>query len=128
MNRSLYRITNTELSISTELDGEDLSQTILGREKKSRQQPIFWRRPPDRPGTKQEDNPDLAVREGAWKYYVNYDGSEPQLYHLVDDVSETKNIIEKHKETAKQLHSQLMKWNEGMPKDAGDPKWKTQRN
>ncbi|MDA7527393.1 sulfatase-like hydrolase/transferase [bacterium] len=128
VNRSLYRITNTELSISTELDGEDLSQTILGREKKSRQQPIFWRRPPDRPGTKQEDNPDLAVREGAWKYYVNYDGSEPQLYHLVDDVSETKNIIEKHKETAKQLHSQLMKWNEGMPKDAGDPKWKTQRN
>lgn len=127
VNRSLYNITNTELPATAELDGEDLALTILGSEKNSRQQPIFWRRPPDRPGTKQEDNPDLAVREGVWKYYVNYDGSDPQLYNLKDDVSETQNIIKKHQDIALQLHQQLMKWNERMPKDAGDPDWKIKR-
>jgi len=123
VNRSLYSLTKTELPSGTELDGEDLSATLLGKKKQSRTDPIFWRRPPDRPGTQKQDNPDLAARQGPWKYYVNYDGSRRQLYHLESDISETTNVLAKHPQVASELHRSLMKWNESLPADAGDPEW-----
>lgn len=126
VNRSLYSLTGTPLPEDTRLDGEDLSKTMLGQESRSRVAPIFWRRPPDRPGNAQEDNPDLAVRDGQWKYYVNYDGSSPQLYDLHRDVSETQNVVGNHAEVADRLHKALMQWNASLPIDAGDPGWADQ--
>lgn len=124
VNRSLYTFTNTELPAGHVLDGEDLASTLLGHSEQSRQAPIFWRRPPDRPGTDQEDNPDLAVRQRNWKYYVNYDGSQAQLYDLSNDASESTNRIPEQRALATELHAKLLKWNAGLPKDAGDPDWK----
>ncbi len=125
VNRSLYTLAGIEPEPGANLDGEDLSATLLGKKQDSRTAPIFWRRPPDRPGTKQEDNPDLAVRQGPWKYYVNYDGSDRQLYNLEADVSETKNVVAKHPDIADRLHGLVTEWNKALPKDAGDPAWKS---
>ncbi|QDU37390.1 Extracellular exo-alpha-(1-_5)-L-arabinofuranosidase precursor [Maioricimonas rarisocia] len=121
LNRSFYEITGVEPPEGVELDGENLAATLLGKGKRSREAPIFFRRPPDRPGTKEEPNPDLAARDGKWKFYVNYDGSRPQLYDLSADVSETKNVVEDHPEVAARLKQGVMAWNAGLPKDAGDP-------
>ncbi|TWT89218.1 sulfatase-like hydrolase/transferase [Neorhodopirellula pilleata] len=123
VNRSLYTLAGISPPDDVQLDGENLLPTILGREKESRDAPIFWRRPPDRPGNQDQDNPDLAVRDGRWKYLVNYDGSDPQLYDLHADPSESTNQIDKHNDVAQRLHAELMKWNEQLPKDAGDPSW-----
>src|SRR6056297_2261359 len=82
VNASLYTLAGIAPPAHAQLDGEDLSGTLLGRAKASRQAPIFWRRPPDRPGNPAQDNPDLAVRDGRWKFMMNYDGSDPQLYDL----------------------------------------------
>jgi uncharacterized sulfatase len=123
VNRSLYAITRAPLPPDTKLDGEDLSATLVGRAKESREKPIFWRRPPDRPGNKQQDNPDLAVRDGKWKYYVNFDGSDRQLYNLREDLSETQNVVQRYPEVSKRLHQALIDWNASMPVDAGDPNW-----
>ena len=124
VNRSLYPLAGIEPPPGAKLDGEDLSATLLGKKQESRAAPIFWRRPPDRPGTKQEDNPDLAVRQGPWKYYVNYDGGGRQLYNLDADVSESRNLLAKHQNVADRLHQSLIEWNAALPKDAGDPTWK----
>ena len=127
-NRSLYAIAGIEPPAGVTLDGENLAGTLLGKGKASRQAPIFWRRPPDRPGFGNgfdEDNPDLAVRDGKWKFSVNYDGSSPQLYDLSDDISETRNIADEHPEVAERLKQALLKWNATLPADAGkefDPK------
>ncbi|MFG0332971.1 MAG: family 43 glycosylhydrolase, partial [Maioricimonas sp. JB049] len=121
LNRSFYELTNVEPPGGIVLDGENLAATLLGRAQRSRQAPIFFRRPPDRPGTKEEPNPDLAVREGKWKFYVNYDGSRPQLYDLSADVSEKRNVAEAHPDVAARLKQAVMAWNAGLPKDAGDP-------
>lgn len=121
LNRSLYAITDTPLPDNAKLDGENVADALLGKSKTGRQAPIFFRRPPDRPGTKSEDNPDLAVRDGVWKYLVNFDGSDPQLYHLVDDVSETDNLVIEQPDVVGRLHKAVMKWNELMPVDAGAP-------
>lgn len=124
LNRSIYALTGAPLPEGTMLDGEDLSRTLLGYEQKSRVQPIFFRRPPDRPGTKQQDNPDLAVRVGKWKYMVNYDGSGAQLYDLSKDISESENVVKQHPIVVTAMHKALMGWNEELPIDAGDPAWK----
>lgn len=122
LNRSLYALCNATLPSDTALDGENLAGTLLGKEKKSREAPIFWRRPPDRPGFTagfDEDNPDLAVRLGKWKYYVNYDGSTPQLYDLESDPSETNNLAKHQADVVNQLHTLVIQWNESLPQDSG---------
>lgn len=123
INRSLYSLADVNPPENVQLDGEDLLATLQGKSQESRKAPIFWRRPPDRPGTKDQDNPDLAVRDGRWKYLVNYDGSDPQLYDLIADPSESTNLVKQHDEVVKQLHEALMAWNASMPRDAGDPEW-----
>src|SRR5204863_8016192 len=46
------------------LDGQDLSQSLLGKERAHRTKPLFWLRPPDRPGPAQNPFPALAGRHG----------------------------------------------------------------
>ncbi|MEM7602129.1 MAG: sulfatase-like hydrolase/transferase, partial [Verrucomicrobiota bacterium] len=99
LNRSLYALTGTPLPEGHELDGENVIDSMLGKSDSGRAAPLFFRRPPDRPGFQRwgdEDNPDLAVRDGKWKLLINYDESEPQLYDLNEDVSEAKNVAAEH--------------------------------
>jgi arylsulfatase A-like enzyme len=130
VNRSLYDIAGISVPAGTTLDGENVAQTLLGHKMQGRTAPIFWRRPPDRPGTqrgeREEDNPDLAARDGKWKYYVNYDGGDPQLYDLEADVAETRNVITDHADVARQLQHALVGWNAALPVDAGDEQTRTE--
>ncbi len=122
LNRSLYALTNTPSPEDHTLDGENVIETILGKSKASRQAPIFFRRPPDRPGFGyglDEDNPDLAVRAGKWKFLINYDGSDPQLYDLGTDAPESNNLAKQHPEIAVRLKKAIFDWNQQMPGDAG---------
>ncbi|WP_166823488.1 sulfatase-like hydrolase/transferase [Thalassoroseus pseudoceratinae] len=123
LNRSLYDICHVNVPKNAKLDGENLAETLLGHSKQSRQSPIFWRRPPDRPGFGHgydEDNPDLAVRDGQWKFTVNYDGSSPQLYDLSEDAAETNNLVDANPKVADRLHKAIREWNSELPRDAGD--------
>lgn len=122
VNRSLYAVAGIEPPAGVTLDGENLAATLLGKAKQSRQSPIFWRRPPDRPGFGNgldEDNPDLAVRDGQWKFSINYDGGSPQLYDLSTDVSETRNLAVQRPEVAERLKQAVLQWNATLPADAG---------
>lgn len=120
LNRSIYQLTGASLP-SPSLDGEELSATLLGKSPAGRQSPVFWRRPPDRPGTPANDNPDLAAIQGKWKYLVNLDGSHPQLYDLESDPAETRNQTGMQAEIESKLAREVTAWNATLPKDAGDP-------
>lgn len=117
--RSILSIAGLKLSGEVRLDGEDISATLLGLQRRSRVTPIYWRRPPDRPGTKKEDYPDLAMREGKWKLLCEYDGSDPQLYDLVADRHETNNVAETQMATVQKMYEKLARWNQAMPADRG---------
>ena len=125
LNRSIYTLTKTHLPEGAVLDGEDLVGTILGTSTEGRKSPIFYRRPPDRPGFSQgdedQDNPDLAAIEGNWKYLVNLDGSAPQLYDLATDPEESKNLANTQPKITERLRESVISWNTTLPKDAGDP-------
>lgn len=119
---SLLKIAGIDIPAEIELDGEDFSEILLGRkmERESRK-PIFWRRPPDRPGPKDDPLPDLAMRSGQWKFLMQFDGSRPQLYDLENDPAESNDIADRHLDLASKFREMLFRWNDDMPKDAGQP-------
>jgi arylsulfatase A-like enzyme len=121
LNRSLTAIGGASIENGAACDGEDLSALLLGRSSAGRQAPIFWRRPPDRPGTAEQDNPDLAVRDGKWKLLINYDRTMPQLYDLQTDQSETRNVASEQSDLTARLTELVFRWNSALPVDAGDP-------
>ncbi len=124
---SLLKITNTPTPDGIEFDGEDLSDTLLGRSTASRTAPLFFRRPPDRKEFRHYKNlPDLAVRSGKWKLYCDYDGESPELYDLDADPSETKNVIAGNRALARELTASLVSWHESLPQDDGPSLGQTQ--
>ncbi len=102
------------------LDGQALLDVLLGRSERSREGPLFFRRPPDRPTSPVEgDLPDLAVRDGRWKLLCEYDGSRPQLYDLASDRQETRNLAADQPEIVTRLTESALAWHRSMPPDAG---------
>lgn len=117
---SLLKIVGVETPTGIEFDGEALPDVVLGKSNASRQQPLFFRRPPDRDSFYGEaDLPDLAVRDGDWKLLCEYDGSDPQLYDLSKDPSETTNLTKEFPEIVKKLGDAVLAWHRSMPADNG---------
>ncbi|MCG6155812.1 sulfatase-like hydrolase/transferase [Rubinisphaera margarita] len=118
---SLLEISGVEKPDDVMFDGENLAGTLLGKSENSRQQPLYFRRPPDRDGYYgQADLPDLSMRDGDWKLLCEYDGSDPQLYDLASDRGETKNVAEQHPKIVKEMTKAVVDWNNSMPPDNGD--------
>ncbi|NQV25319.1 MAG: sulfatase-like hydrolase/transferase [Rhodopirellula sp.] len=101
-------------------DGEALPDVITGKTQASRQQPVFFRRPPDRDAFYGDDDlPDLAMRDRNWKLLCEYDGSDAELYDLATDPSETNNVASEHTDVVARLTKQVVAWHESMPQDNG---------
>jgi uncharacterized sulfatase len=102
-------------------DGEDLSASLLGNAHQPRARPIFWLRPPDRPGPTNDPFPDLAVRDGDWKLLIDEDGSNAQLYDLAHDASETRNLAADNPAVVDRLSKELLAWRATLPQPRTDP-------
>lgn len=103
-------------------DGENMVDVVRGRSERSRGNPLFWRRPPDRKrlgGPNSPPQPDLAVREGGWKLLCDYDGSHPQLFNLARDREETTNLADGEPERVVRLVNLVTAWHASMPPDNG---------
>jgi hypothetical protein len=101
-------------------DGESLPDVLLGKSDASRKQPILFRRPPDRDAYYGDnDLPDLAIREGKWKFLCEYDGSDAELFDMETDRSETRNLAAKHPELVNRLTKACIEWHKSLPPDNG---------
>lgn len=117
---SLLAITGTPQPTPGLLDGVPMHEVLLGRSDASRDQPLFFRRPPDRDSFYGAENlPDLAVRHGRWKLLCEYDGSRVELYDLETDRGETKNVAVEQPRIVRRLTERVLAWNEIMPPDNG---------
>ncbi len=117
---TLLDITGTKHPKGVTFDGESLPDVLLGKSSASRRAPIFFRRPPDRDAFYGDDDlPDLAVRTGDWKLLCEYDGSQPELYHMLKDFGETKNVASEYPDVVEQWTKALRLWNASMPPDNG---------
>ena len=117
---SVLKITGTAAPVGIRYDGEELVSTLLGVESESRESPIFFRRPPDREEAYGLSSlPDLAVRDGKWKFLCEYDGSGAQLYDLTNDLGESDNVAAANADVVGGLTARLLEWHKSMPPDNG---------
>lgn len=113
---SLLHLTGTRGEEGVGADGVDLSDTLIGKASATRTKPLFWKRPPDRPGPPRNPLPDLAVRDRNWKLLVMADGSQAQLYDLASDRAESRNVGAEHPDVAERLRKAVLDWNATLPK------------
>ncbi|MDQ6631056.1 MAG: hypothetical protein M3Y82_04770 [Verrucomicrobiota bacterium] len=55
------------------------------------------------PTIAKDRSPNVAVRDGPWKFLINADGTNAELYNLETDRNETTNVAEKNSAMAKRL-------------------------
>ncbi|MCA9179389.1 MAG: sulfatase-like hydrolase/transferase [Planctomycetales bacterium] len=116
---TLLDLTKTPHPEGVEYDGESLVGALLGKGG-SRSKPIMFRRPPDRDSFYGDsDLPDLAMRSQNWKLLCEYDGSEPELYHLANDPTESTNLANQEPDVVRELTAALLAWHKSMPPDNG---------
>ena len=117
---TLLDITGTPHAKGATYDGESVPDILLGKSEASRKVPIFFRRPPDRDAYYGDnDLPDLAVRDGKWKFLCEYDGAEPELYDMTNDRGEKYNIAAKHPKLVRKFSAACIAWHKSMPPDNG---------
>jgi len=115
---SLLKLARATPPPATNFDGLDVSAALLGKAAGARRQPLFWKRPPDRPGPPEAPWPDLAVRDREWKLLLNEDGSGAQLYHLLRDPAESTNLAAQHPDVVRRLSQAARAWNSTLPQGA----------
>jgi uncharacterized sulfatase len=109
-------------------DGLDMSATLLGKSSEPRPSPTMWVRPPDRPGPPKNPMPDLAIRDGNWKLCVKRDGSRAELFDVIKDPNESKNLASANSDVVKRLSETVIAWDKAIepnpktwtPKAAGE--------
>jgi uncharacterized sulfatase len=117
---TLLELTGTPSPKGANYDGESLPHVLLGKSDASRQQPLLFRRPPDRDAYYGDnDLPDLAIRDGKWKFLCEYDGTDAELYDMESDRGETKNLAAEHPEIVTRLTKACIAWHKSLPPDNG---------
>ncbi len=95
------------------LDGLDRGDVLRGKASR-RASPVFWQYGHPhailKGGTPQNQSPTFAIRDGRWKFLVNPDGSEAQLFDLEADEAETTNLLSTHSNRSAAMAVQLSEW------------------
>ncbi len=101
------------VSAEDDLDGLDRSDVLLGHPSR-RAKPVFWQYGHPhailKGGKPEHQSPTFAIRDGRWKFLVNPDGSEAQLFDLEADEGETTNLLSKQPRRAAEMAAQVSAW------------------
>ncbi|QDU80772.1 Arylsulfatase [Polystyrenella longa] len=91
-----------------QLDGEDISMVWFGEDRK-RVKPLYWKT--------SAVGSSSAMRDGDWKlHHSGRNKKTPvELYNLLEDASESRNIAAQHPEVVKQMTAQLEEWVAELP-------------
>jgi hypothetical protein len=68
-----------------------------------------------KPGRESDQGRTLALREGAWKFLCNVDGSRLELYNLGSDPREANNLINSQPKRAAAMQKRLLAWRKALP-------------
>lgn len=116
---SLAKLAEAPLKNTKRLDGQDLSGAILGNPI-TRNKPLIWEYGRNDSTVfsfpkKINRSPALAIRDQEWKFMMNQDGSDPELYNLKSDPNESVNLADERKPLVKKYSKALMKWWKDLP-------------
>ncbi|MRG43926.1 sulfatase-like hydrolase/transferase [Chitinophaga sp. SYP-B3965] len=116
---SLAKMAGVRLPGSYKGDGKDRSGVFLGKAS-SRNLDMYWEYGrnniafsyPKMPNK----SPSLAIRSGNWKFLMNSDGTDMELYDIVKDKNEKTNLAGKHLKEVKVLKEKLGNWWVSLPR------------
>jgi arylsulfatase A-like enzyme len=101
------------VSVEDDLDGLDRGDVLLGNASR-RAKPVFWQYGHPhailKGGKPEHQSPTFAMRDGRWKFLINPDGSEAQLYDLEADEGETSNLLSKQPKRATAMAARISAW------------------
>jgi arylsulfatase A-like enzyme len=114
---TLCAITGAKSDASS--DGEDLSAALFGTGTQ-RTKPLFWEYGRNTksftyPEDAKHRSPNVAIRDGKWKLLANADGSSVELYDVLADANEMKNLESDEPDVAKRLREALLSWRRSLP-------------
>ena len=116
---SLCALAGVKLPKNVAFDGEDLSAALLGTPI-ARAKALFWeygRNTNSFAFPKGADrSPNLALREGDWKFLINADSTDPQLYDLKSDPREAANLTSANPEVVDRLKEKALAWRKALPR------------
>jgi len=116
---SLLALAGVDAPKGVAFDGVDMSGALAGRAAPERKQPVMWVRPPDRPGPR-GNLPDLAIREGQWKLLVSRQGTRAELFDVLADPREQKNLAAEHPDVVQRLSAAVIAWDKSIPPRTAD--------
>ncbi len=101
------------VSVEDSIDGLDRGDVLLGNASR-RAKPVFWQYGHPhailKGGKSEHQSPTFAMRDGRWKFLINPDGSEAQLFDLEADEGESTNLLSQHSERAAAMSAQISAW------------------
>ncbi len=103
-----------ELSESLDLDGQDMSQALMGKTVE-RKKPLMWEYRWSPWGRHLQNAPMLAMRDGDWKLLMNPDGSRKELYNLKQNPCEVDNLANENPEILERMSRRLLDWHHTIP-------------
>lgn len=116
---TLASVCGVKLPKDSEPDGEDMMKAILG-ETPVRTKPLLWEYGRNEtafayPQAARHKSPNVAVRDGKWKLLVNADGTGAELYDLLADPKEEKNVAADHPDVVKPFTKIALDWRKALP-------------
>ncbi len=116
---TLAKIADAPIAETKVLDGQDVSQAFFGSPIK-RKEPLIWEYGRNDSTVfsfpkKINRSPALALRDQNWKFFMNEDQSEMELYDLSSDPHEQHNLASDRKKLAKKYAKILTKWWSNLP-------------
>ena len=116
---SLSNIAGIKLPADYKGDGKDRSKVFFGKPS-ARNMDLYWEYGRNNIAFKypkeKDKSPNLAIRSGEWKFLMNSDGTDAQLYNIVKDKNETTNVAATQPEVVRELKDKLNKWWSALPK------------
>lgn len=116
---SLAKIAGIKLPGSYRSDGKDRSAVLLGKPS-PRKMDMYWEYGRNNIAFKypkgRDKSPNLAIRSGQWKFLMNSDGSNAQLYNIETDQKESDDLAASHPKIVRELKAKLNKWWASLPK------------
>lgn len=120
---SLCALAAAKLPEGFAFDGRDKSRVLMGKPS-GESRTLYWEYGRNNESfvfPKERDrSPNLAIREGDWKFLINFDGTGAELYKLNTDCNETTNLVSENPMMAEKLKTKLLKWRNSLPGTTGN--------
>jgi arylsulfatase A-like enzyme len=110
---TLAKMAGVTLPVSYHGDGINRSEVFMNKPS-ARKEDMYWEYGRNSTAFNfpkgKDKSPNLAIRSGNWKLLMNNDGTDIQLYNLLNDPKEAMNVAADNPTVTDELKAKLIQW------------------